>query len=57
MKFTTCNAIAWIATSVAVIAAIYITKSPWCLWAFFIPAVGMTRGEKDNETNRNCKTY
>ncbi len=29
--------VAWIATSVTVIAAVYFTKSPWCMWAMFIP--------------------
>ena len=29
------NAVAWIATSVGVVAGMYITKSAWCLWAFF----------------------
>ena len=28
---------AWIATSAAVIAGIYLTGSAWCLWALFIP--------------------
>lgn len=32
---------AWIATSVAVIAGIYLTGSAWCLWAFFIPSATM----------------
>ena len=32
------NAVAWIATSVGVVAGMYLTKSAWCLWAFFIPA-------------------
>ena len=29
--------VAWIATSVAVIAAVYFTKSPWCMWAMIFP--------------------
>lgn len=29
--------VAWVATSAAVIAAIYFTKSPWCLWALIVP--------------------
>lgn len=35
------NAVAWFATSVAVIGGMYLTKSAWCLWAFFIPALMM----------------
>lgn len=29
----------WIATSVAICVAVYITKSANCLWAFLIPAM------------------
>lgn len=29
---------AWISTSVAVIAGMYFTHSAWCLWAFILPA-------------------
>ena len=32
---------AWIATSVAVIGGMYLTKSAWCLWTFFIPGLIM----------------
>lgn len=32
-------AAAWISTSAAVIAGIYLTGSAWCLWALFIPAM------------------
>lgn len=31
------EAIAWIATSVAVVAGLYFTKNPLCLWAFAFP--------------------
>jgi hypothetical protein len=37
MKPTTTIAIAWIATSLAVSVAIYITHSAWCLWVFILP--------------------
>lgn len=53
------NAVAWIATSVAVIGGMYLTKSAWCLWAFFIPGLMMAdfakiymnkkEDEEDNE--------
>ena len=33
------HCIAWISTSVAVVAGICITKDPGCLWAFLIPAM------------------
>ena len=26
----------WIATAAAVIAAVYVTKSPWCVWGLLI---------------------
>jgi len=29
----------WIGTAVAVSVGLYITKSPWCLWAFVIPVM------------------
>ena len=29
--------VAWIATAIAVIAAVYFTKSAWCLYALLIP--------------------
>lgn len=29
------RAVAWISTVVAVIIGMKITKSPWCLWAFY----------------------
>lgn len=38
MKETTAWAIMWIATSVAIIAGMYITKNANCLWAFLLPA-------------------
>lgn len=43
-------AMAWISTSVAVIAGIYFTHSAWCLWAFILPAcVELTHKSKDDE--------
>ena len=54
------NAVAWIATSVGVVAGMYITKSAWCLWAFLIPALMMdeysniyTNKENDDEDEEN----
>ena len=41
------NAVAWIATSVAVIG-MYLTKSAWCLWTLFIPALMMADYAKIN---------
>jgi hypothetical protein len=38
MKSTTAWAVMWIATSIAIIAGIYITKNANCLWAFLLPA-------------------
>ena len=31
--------VAWVSTSIAVIAGIWITKDPSCLWAFILPAM------------------
>lgn len=31
------KAIAWIATALAVIVGIEVTRSAWCLWAFILP--------------------
>lgn len=33
------NSVIWLATSIAIIGAVYITKEPRCLWAFVIPAM------------------
>lgn len=42
-------AMAWISTSVAVIAGMYFTHSAWCLWAFILPAcIELTRSHKDD---------
>lgn len=30
-------AVAWMATSLAVIVGIEVTHSAWCLWAFILP--------------------
>lgn len=30
-------AVAWISTAAGVIAGVYFTRSPWCLWAFLLP--------------------
>lgn len=43
-------AMAWISTSVAVVAGMYFTKSAWCLWAFVLPAcIELTHKPKDKE--------
>lgn len=43
-------ACAWIATSAAIIAGIYLTGSAWCLWAFFIPAmIKVTHEDNKND--------
>lgn len=54
------NAVAWIATSVAVISGMYLTKSAWCLWTFFIPALMMAdyakiymSKEEDEQENKD----
>lgn len=39
--------IAWIATSAAVIAGVYFTKSANCLWALLLPA--MLRTSSNNK--------
>ena len=36
---------AWIATGAAVAVGIYFTQNPWCLAAFFFPAVIRIRTE------------
>lgn len=38
MNGYTAYACAWIATGIAVVAGVYITKNANCLWAFLIPA-------------------
>lgn len=38
---------AWMATSAAVIAGIYITKSANCLWALLLPAMLRTSNRKE----------
>lgn len=43
-------AMAWISTSVAVVAGMYFTKSAWCLWAFVLPAcIELTHKQKGKE--------
>lgn len=43
-------AAAWISTSAAVIAGIYLTGSAWCLWALFIPAmIRVTHKDDSND--------
>ncbi len=29
----------WLSVSVAVSVGLYVTHSPWCLWAFLLPAL------------------
>ena len=55
------NAVAWIATSVGVVAGMYLTKSAWCLWAFLIPALMMaeyadiyTNKKNDDEEDKDA---
>ena len=31
-------ALMWIAASAAILGAVYITHSAWCLWAFILPS-------------------
>ena len=40
---------AWIATSAAVIAGIYLTGSAWCLWALLIPLGISVQSKKDTQ--------
>ena len=44
-------AMAWISTSAAVIAGVYLTGSAWCLWALFIPAM-IRVTHKDGSDNK-----
>lgn len=49
-------AMAWISTSVAVIAGMYFTHSAWCLWAFILPAcVELTKKNKDDEESEESE--
>lgn len=51
-------AAAWISCSLAVVAGIYITKSPWCLLAFyFVASIKIQRGNisEGDEKNGNDK--
>jgi len=45
-------ALVWIASSAAILGAVYITHSAWCLWAFIIPgSVSLKhRDSKENES-------
>lgn len=36
MIYLSCAA-AWISTAAGVIAGVYFTRSPWCLWALLLP--------------------
>lgn len=48
---------AWIATSAAVIAGIYLTGSTWCLLALFIPAMIRVTHKDDDKDNDENKEY
>jgi hypothetical protein len=53
MKVWTTIAVIWVASSAAIIAGMYLTKSAWCLWAFLIPgSIRITSG-KDQEEQDN----
>lgn len=50
---------AWISTAAGVIAGVYFTRSPWCLWAFLLPWIlncsSITvNAEKPEEDNSEC---
>lgn len=43
-------AAAWISTAAAVMAGMYFTHSPWCLWALLFPAcISFPNHFKDDE--------
>lgn len=44
--------VAWTATCVAIGFCVQQTRSPWCLLAFFIPALCYTKTDKKKE-NKN----
>lgn len=48
------HACAWLGTAAAVIVAIYITRSPWCLLALYFPTdiKGFKRKEKDDKEEK-----
>lgn len=49
-------AMAWISTSVAVIAGMYFTHSAWCLWAFILPAcTELNHKDKDDGESEEKK--
>lgn len=49
-------AMAWISTSVAVIAGMYFTHSAWCLWAFILPAcIKITDKNKDDKESEESE--
>lgn len=50
----TAYALMWIAASAAVLGAVYITHSGWCLWALLLPAcVSLKyRGGKDDKEEK-----
>lgn len=56
MKSTTAYAFAWIATALAVIAGILITKESGCLWAMFIPALISVKNKSDEESDEEETT-
>lgn len=52
-------AAAWISTAAGVIAGVYFTRSPWCLWAFLLPWIlncsSITvNAEKTGEDSSEC---
>ncbi len=45
-------AAAWISAAAAVIAGMYFTHSPWCLWALLFPAcIKLEHHFKDDESD------
>ena len=46
---------AWISTSAAAIAGMYLTGSAWCLWARLLPALYAVKNDRNDEENKNDK--
>lgn len=45
----TAYAIMWVAASAAILGAVYITHSAWCLWALLIPATVSLKYTSDKD--------
>lgn len=46
---------AWISTSAAAIAGMYLTGSAWCLWALLLPVLYAVKNDRNDEENKNDK--